>query len=159
VSWSAPTQVGASPLLAELIGYLGGSLTAQRRARAEAVLTDLLQPVPLTAIEVPFPIGPPAGTVAKSLREDPADQRTLKEWARTVGVSERTLARAFVDETQMRFGHWRTLLRLQAAIPMLAAGEPVVRVASRVGYKTTSAFVEAFRRKVGVTPAAYFNQR
>ena len=158
VSWLVPTQVGASPLLSELIGYLGGSLTAQQRAHAEAVLADLLQPVPATAIDVPVPSGLLAGPVAMALRTDPADQRTLEEWGRAVGVSERTLARAFVDETQMPFGHWRTLLRLQAAIPMLAAGEPVARVASRVGYKTSSAFVAAFRRQVGVTPAAYFNQ-
>ena len=32
----------------------------------------------------------------------------------------------------------------------------VSRVASRVGYETPSAFVAAFRRETGQTPAAYF---
>jgi AraC-like DNA-binding protein/quercetin dioxygenase-like cupin family protein len=156
VNWPTPTPVGASPLLAELIGYLGGDLTEPQRAHAEALLTDLLDPVPFTAMDVPCPSGPLTGPVAQGLREDPADQRTLMDWGRAVGASERTLARAFVAETQMPFGRWRTLLRLQAALPRLAAGEPVGRVACRVGYQTPSAFVAAFRRETGLTPAAYF---
>jgi len=162
VNWTVPTPVAASPLLAELIGYLGdlsgptGSLTARRRAHAEALLADLLEPVPLAAIDVPFPSGPLTGPIANALRADLADQRTLADWGREVRASERTLARAFAAETRMPFGRWRTLLRLQAALPLLARGEPVARVAYRVGYQTPSAFVAAFRRETGLTPAAYF---
>jgi AraC-like DNA-binding protein len=159
VSWTVPTPIAASPLLAELIGYLGGSsgpLTPDRRAHAEALLADLLEPAPLAAMDVPFPTGPLAGAIASKLRDDPADSRTLADWGRAVGASERTLARAFVAETRMPFGRWRTLLRLEAALPLLARGEPVARVAHRVGYQTPSAFVAAFRRETGLTPAAYF---
>jgi AraC-like DNA-binding protein len=168
VSWTVPTPIAASPLLAELIGYLGdlGSpaggngatrpQAARRRAHAEALLADLLEPVPLAAMDVPFPTGPLAGTIAAALRADPADQRTLADWGREVGASERTLARAFVAQTRMPFGRWRTLLRLQAALPLLARGEPVTRVAHRVGYQTPSAFVAAFHRETGLTPATYF---
>ena len=35
----------------------------------------------------------------------------------------------------------------------LATGESVARVAERTGYQSTSAFVAAFRRESGVTPA------
>jgi AraC-like DNA-binding protein len=73
-----------------------------------------------------------------------------------VGASGRTLAREFVAEAGVPFGRWRTLLRLQAALPLLAAGQPVSRVAGRVGYENPSAFVAAFRRQTGLTPAAYF---
>ena len=38
VDWTVPTVIAATPLLAEVVGYLGGELTAARRARAEAVL-------------------------------------------------------------------------------------------------------------------------
>jgi AraC-like DNA-binding protein len=68
----------------------------------------------------------------------------------------RTLARAFVAGTGLPFGRWRALLRLQAALPRLAAGEPVGNVARQVGYESVSAFVAAFRRETGVTPARYF---
>ena len=39
---------------------------------------------------------------------------------------------------------------------MLVAGEPVSRVAGRVGYDTPSAFVAAFRRETGQTPGSFF---
>jgi len=38
----------------------------------------------------------------------------------------------------------------------LAGGEAVSNVARRVGYESTSAFVAAFRRQTGITPASYF---
>src|ERR1700733_13920248 len=95
VDWSVPTVIAASPLLAEVIGYLGGELTTARRARAEAVLSDLLTPIPVTSLDVRFPGDQLAGPVARALRDNPADQRTLAEWGRAVGASERTLARAF----------------------------------------------------------------
>jgi AraC-like DNA-binding protein/quercetin dioxygenase-like cupin family protein len=154
--WTEPTPVLASPLLAELIGYLGTDLDPGQRAHAEALLADLLTPIPVTVLDPRPPADPLAAQVARALRDNPADQRTLADWGRAVGASERTLARAFVAGTGVPFGHWRTLLRIQAALPLLARGEPVSRVARRVGYETPSAFVAAFRRITGITPAAYF---
>ena len=157
VSWTDPTPVTASPLLAELIGYLGEpGLPAGHGAHAEALLADLLTPVPVTTIDVRLPSTATARQVGQALRADPADRRTLREWGREVGASERTLARAFAAEAGVPFGRWRTLLRLQAALSMLAAGEPVSRVAGRVGYDTPSAFVAAFRRETGQTPGSFF---
>ena len=160
VSWAEtdrPTPVAASPLMAELIGYLGEpDLDASRRWHAEALLADLLTPVAVTTIGVRLPDAVTARRVAEALRANPADRRTLREWGREVGASERTLARAFAAEAGVPFGRWRTLLRLQAALSMIAAGEPVSRVAGRVGYDTPSAFVAAFRRETGQTPGALF---
>jgi AraC-like DNA-binding protein len=156
VAWAEPTPVGATPLLTELIGYLSRTLDPQHRTHAEALLTDLLTPMPMTTIQVRLPACQPAQQVAQALRADPSDRRTLQEWGQQVAASSRTLARAFVAETGVPFGRWRTLLRLQAALPMLAAGEPVSRIAVRVGYDTPSAFVAAFRRETGQTPGSYF---
>lgn len=94
--------------------------------------------------------------MADALAADPADGRTLAEWGREVGASARTLARAFMADTGLPFGRWRARLRLQAAIAALAAGEPVGNVARHVGYESSSAFVAAFRRETGMTPAMYF---
>ena len=157
VSWAEPTPVGAQPLLAELIAYLASEpLDPERRTRADAVLVDLLEPVTMTTIDLRLPVEPRAREVAQALAEDPADQRTLEEWGRHVGASGRTLARSFRADTGVPFGRWRTLLRLQAALPALAAAEPVGNVARHVGYETPSAFVAAFHRETGMTPAAYF---
>jgi AraC-like DNA-binding protein/quercetin dioxygenase-like cupin family protein len=157
VSWPEPTPVIARPLLAELIGHLEDEpLDPARRARAEQVLVDLLEPVSMSTIEVRMPAEDRAREVAEALRADPADQRTLAEWGRQVGASSRTLARSFVAGTGVPFGRWRTLLRLQSALTLLAAGEPASNVARRVGYETASAFTAAFRRETGMAPAAYF---
>jgi AraC-like DNA-binding protein len=156
IGWPGPTPVRANPLLTELIGYLErDGLGPGHRARAEAVLTDLLEPVPLATIEVRMPTDERARDVARQLGDNPADKRTLDQWGRHVGASGRTLARAFTDGTGLPFGRWRTLLRLQAALPALAAGQPVGNVARHVGYESSSAFVAAFRHETGQTPAAY----
>jgi AraC-like DNA-binding protein len=156
-SWPEPVAVAVTPFLAELIGYLDhDDLAAEPRARAEALLGDLLHPVPMTTIEVRLPEDPRAADVATALLAGPADGRTLAEWGTEVGASPRTLARAFLADTGLTFGQWRRLARLQAALPKLADGQAVGTVARHVGYETASAFVAAFRAETGLTPAAYF---
>jgi AraC-like DNA-binding protein len=157
-SWADPVPVTVTPLLCELIGYLGrDDLSAAQRARAEALLADLLRPVPMTTIEIRIPGDERAADVAARLLADPADERTLAQWGTEVNASPRTLARAFRTGTGLTFGEWRRLARLHAALPQLAAGQAVGTVARHVGYQTASAFVAAFRSQTGLTPAAYFH--
>jgi AraC-like DNA-binding protein len=157
IASDAPRPVRVTRLLAALIEHLDDpSLDSGGRARAEALLFDLLEPVEIATIEVTMPADERALEVARALVAHPADARNLAQWGRAVGASGRTLTRAFLAGTGIPFARWRTTLRLQAALPLLAAGEPVASVAGRVGYETASAFVAAFRRHTGVTPGAYF---
>jgi len=157
ITWPAPQPLAATRLLAELIVHLSDApLEPAERSRAEAVLFDLLQPVATTTIEVTMPTDGRALEVARGLLADPADGRSLAEWGRAVGASGRTLTRAFLAGTGIPFSRWRTAVRLRAALPHLASGEPISAVADRVGYQTPSAFVAAFRRETGLTPGAYF---
>jgi AraC-like DNA-binding protein len=159
IQWAAPTPVDVSPLLGELIHHLGDrGLEAEERSRAEAVLFDLLLPLRIATIDVGLPSDPRARDVADALLADPADARTLHEWGRAVGASSRTLARAFLNDTGLSFGRWRTFVRLQASLAYLAEQMPVSAVAPLVGYLTTSAYVAAFRAHTGVTPARYFQR-
>jgi AraC-like DNA-binding protein/quercetin dioxygenase-like cupin family protein len=157
IDWTAPTPVAVSPLLGELIHHLDDrALGAEERSHAEAVLFDLLLPLRLATIDVRPPMDPRARDVSDGLLADPADPRTLQEWGHAVGASSRTLARAFLSDTGLSFGRWRTLVRLQASLPYLAEPMPVSAVARLVGYRTTSAYVAAFRAHTGVTPGRYF---
>jgi AraC-like DNA-binding protein len=157
IAWEGPTPVAVSALLRELIPHLeDDSLSSEQRLRAEAVLFDLLAPLAVATIDIRLPVDERACRVAEALLADPRDGRTLHAWGRQVGASSRTLARAFLSETGLSFGRWRTLARLQAALLQLAEGCPVGLVASRVGYRTPSAFVAAFRAHTGVTPGRYF---
>lgn len=160
-TWREPQVVPVSGLLRELIGHLAQDaavLAPEERRRAEAVVLDQLHPVSVTTVRASMPADPRAREVADALRADPADGRPLAQWGAVVGASARTLARAFVADTGMPFGQWRTQLRLEAAMPLLAAGATVSSVARRVGYGSPSAFVAAFRRGVGVPPGTYFGR-
>ena len=157
IDWTMPTPVAVSPFLGELIHHLDDrGLGVAERSRAEAVLFDLLLPLRVATIDVRQPADPRARDVSDALLADPADPRTLHEWGRAVGASSRTLARVFLSDTGLSFGRWRTLVRLQASLRYLAERMPVSAVAPRVGYRTTSAYVAAFRAHTGVTPGRYF---
>lgn len=120
--WGTVRPTRVTPLLAELIGYLDDpDLGPECRAHGEAVLLDLLRPVTATALEAPLPTDPRARQVAGELLDDPACALAVEAWGRRVGTSGRTLARLFLADTGMPFGRWRTLVRLQAALPALAA--------------------------------------
>ncbi|MGY0062194.1 AraC family transcriptional regulator [Streptomyces sp. LZ34] len=157
--WKAPTVIDATglvgPLLSHLVELGGGAV--EHRARVTAVLWDLMKPMSVATIPTILPTDPLALRVALAIKQDPADPRDLEDWGREVGASPRTLSRRFRAETGVSFSSWRTNERLNAALPMLGMGQPVSRVARAVGYQTASAFITAFRREVGTTPAAYFS--
>lgn len=146
VRWREPTALTVNGLLRELIGHLGDpGLVPAARQRAEAVLFDLFTPVRATAVGVPDPADDRLCRIAEELRADPADGRALADWGRLVGASARTLARLFLADPGAVAGGAVAARR----------GMAVNRVATRVGYASPSAFVAAFRRAVGVPPAAY----
>ena len=142
-------------------GSLGATVTwtPRRRTHAELLLVDLLEPVPTISFEVRMPTDDRALRVAEMLIDNPADDRTLAAWGVDVGASSRTLARAFIAETGLPFARWRALVRLQRAMEALGSDEPVTEVARHVGYESASAFVAAFRRETGITPARYFHEQ
>ncbi len=157
IRWSTATVVAVSPLLRELLDHLAESdLPPPQRMRVEAVLFDLLRPMPAAALPLPMPTEPRARRIADALVADPTDDRTVARWSADTGISARTLRRLFSAQTGMTFEQWRRHARLRAAMPTLAAGLPISTAARRAGYSTPSAFVAAFRRTIGVPPGVYF---
>jgi AraC-like DNA-binding protein/quercetin dioxygenase-like cupin family protein len=158
-SWMTCTPVVVTPLVANLLDYLAADErdTSQRR-HAEQLLVDLLVPAPTFSFDVRMPTDDRALQVAETLKHNPADNRTLAQWGQDVGASSRTLARAFLLDTGMTFARWRSLVRLNCALSALGSREPITEVARKVGYESGSAFVAAFRRETGITPAKYFRE-
>ncbi|MGW6204321.1 helix-turn-helix domain-containing protein [Streptomyces sp. NPDC055089] len=157
--WDVPTVVDATGLVGPLLTHLAhiGADAEDHRARVTAVLWDLMRPLSVATIPTILPTDPLALEIALAIKQNPADPRELKDWGQKVGASPRTLSRRFRAETGVSFGNWRTYERLNAALPMLGMGRPISRVARAVGYTTASAFITAFRREIGTTPAAYFS--
>jgi len=155
--------VPVSPLLGELILQalrlprpypLGGA-----EERLFGVLLDSISFRKVAPLHLPMPTSAPLTAIARKLQREPADARTLAAWARAGGTSARTLARAFRREIGLSFGAWRAQLRLMRALELLALEHSVTDVALSLGYEGTSAFISAFRRHLGTTPARYFDER
>lgn len=90
--------------------------------------------------------------IMDALIENPADNRSLEQWADVACGSSRTIARLFVKETGMTFQQWRQHRRVIAAIGWLENGCSVSRTASDLGYVSQSSFTAMFRRITGCCP-------
>jgi transcriptional regulator GlxA family with amidase domain len=73
-------------------------------------------------------------------------------WADDLGASARTIDRVFIRETGLSFGQWRLQARLNAAFVLLMTNGNIARIATEVGFASSSAFGVAFRRTFGLTP-------
>ncbi len=150
------TIMDVPPLLSELLLQLHRAvLDPVARDHAERLVPSLFAPVLHPSLDVPLPRDDRARRVAQALLTDPADDRSLAEWGRFAGSSERHLTRIFRAETGRSFAAWRTDARMRTAVEMLVAGLPVGTVGRRVGYSNPSAFVHAFHLRFGRTPGAF----
>src|SRR5690606_10047538 len=120
--------------------------------RRLAVLLDELAVAPDGGLHLAPGRDPRLRRLTAALLADPADGRSLAAWGRAVGASQRTLARLFPAETGLTFTAWRWKARLLRALALLGEGQPVTRVALELGYSGPSAFIQAFRRDLGITP-------
>ena len=76
--------------------------------------------------------------------------------ARRAGVSTRTFARRFREETGTTPAQWLLGQRVLAARQLLErTGLPIEQVAVRSGFSTAAALREHFARRVATTPTAY----
>lgn len=149
---SSPVAIDITPLLTQLLERLADPrLGAGSRDLTERLVLDVLSPSPHTLL-VHRPETPLLRPIVEALDADPADPRTLADWADVLEVSERTITRSFQAETTMSFKAWQTSFRMQVAAALLTDGVPVSDVALHVGYASASAFGAVFRRSIGLTP-------
>jgi AraC-like DNA-binding protein len=99
---------------------------------------------------------PIVGHALAVLHGRPAHSWTLEGLAREIGVSRSALAERFtqlVEQPPMRYlAHWR----MQIAARSLSDGTAKVAAVGRdVGYDSEAAFSRAFKKIVGISPAAW----
>jgi AraC-like DNA-binding protein len=151
--------IEVSPLLRELVlhivtlSMLDGAKKADRHLIG--LLVDLLKTTQRLPLSIRMPTDRRARSVADRLSRNPSDSVELRVLANETGASSRTLQRLFAAETGLRFTQWRQRLRLLHAITLLGSGSSVTDAGYAAGYSTTSAFIAAFRRQLGTTPARY----
>jgi AraC-like DNA-binding protein len=151
--------IEVAPLLRELILHIVrlGMLDANDPAhtRLEDLLLDLLAQAETAPLELPLPTDARAAGFAQRLLAEPGASLSLAELARGCGASLRTLQRLFLLETGLSLEAWRGRVRMQQAVVSLSVGAPVTEAALDSGYQSASAFIAAFKRSFGVTPARY----
>ncbi|MDX2183730.1 MAG: helix-turn-helix transcriptional regulator [Gemmatimonadaceae bacterium] len=162
-----PSVIAVTPLLREILRRMCAMGTLDRQRPAEhRLFTLLVDEVAAVAApeaafasarppELPMPRDPRARRAARAARRDVGLARRPDALAREAHASVRTLERLFAGETGMSFGAWRRRAVMIAAMSRLADGASVTEVALETGYASSSAFVAAFRRAVGVPPGRY----
>ncbi|MFE6160718.1 helix-turn-helix domain-containing protein [Streptomyces sp. NPDC056486] len=156
-AFEEPRAIAMTPLLESLLIHLSSTdLDAAARARAESVVFDVLQPSE-RQFALQLPGDSRIDTIAEALLDDPADSRSLEEWARWLGISDRTITRAFRQATGLSFAQWRQALRVHRALTHLSEGLDVTTISEVLGYAQPSTFIAAFRRITGTTPGAFFD--
>ena len=146
-----------SPLLRELIVEAVRIGELKTRNRVHAALRNLTISAVESASTMPTSILLPEDSrgldVARAILADPGAR--MLPLCRAAGVSARTLERLFRSQVGVSFEAWRRQVRLIRGIELLAAGTPVKDAAYSVGYQQSSAFVQMFRKTMGVSPKAW----
>lgn len=156
-----PHVFAATPLVQGLVDRLisldaSDALLEPRRGRLVGVLVDELAEGDRPSLHLPMPQDKRLVAMAAALADDPALADGIDAWADRIGMARRTLTRRFAAETGLSFAQWRQQARLLKAVELLSLKVPVTAVALTVGYSSVSAFIEAFRKHFGRTPARFF---
>ncbi len=156
---AACRAIEVAPLLRELILHIVriGMLDADdlSHARLEGLLVDLLAAGETAPLELPLPRDPRARRLADAILAEPGAAAGLAELAAGAGASLRTLQRLFQAEVSLPLETWRHRARMQQAVVSLSNGASVTAAALDCGYQSPSAFIAAFKRTFGATPARY----
>ncbi len=128
-------------------------------ARLIGIMIDRLATASVERLHLPMPSDRHLRQIADRLMTDPSDRTTIPEWARKVGMSERTLCRLLSKETGMSFGRWRQQFQIMLALDRLSEGDSIQSVAFALGYESSSAFVTMFRKTLGKPPLRFLADR
>ncbi|WP_170416274.1 AraC family transcriptional regulator [Ruegeria atlantica] len=144
-----------SPLLREVLVRLAEGAEQVLQGPLALVLLHEIKHADTEALLLPLPADKRIAILAASLRSNPESHKTITDWAKELGFSERNLIRRIREVTGMTFRELRRQTRVITAIEKLAEGQTVTNVALDVGFETPSAFISAFKTVTGLTPKQF----
>lgn len=154
--------VGISPFMRSLISEaLDLPLLYEVADRAGALMTLIqheMRQLPVLPLSLPMPRRPDLAERCRAFLREPQAHDAIDEWRVALGMSRRNFTRTFRQETGLSFVAWRQQACLVAALPLLAAGQPITTVAMTLGYDNPAAFTTMFKRLLGVPPRRYFQR-
>lgn len=123
--------------------------------RLAEVMVDQLRLAPPEHSFLPLAQSKALLAVLDALKAEPGSRRTMADWAASVHMTERTLARHCHQELGMGLAEWRQRLRHLCAVDALGQGQTVQEIAFDLGYSTASAFIAMFQRAAGMPPEQF----
>jgi len=152
-----------TPLLRELL-VRASSFPEQAPAdsherRILDVITGEIGLLPWENLCLPMPVRPRLRPLVEAMIADPANKCPGATWAARFGLSERTMARLFIQDIGMCWGDWKRQLLVTMALQQMANGSSVQTVALSLGYESASSFIAMFKRTLGKPPGQYFTER
>jgi AraC-like DNA-binding protein len=150
--------VAVSPLMREILVRMADDDDKGLKLLLADVLINEIKQGAVQPLCLPVPSDPRIAKLALHLQNQPADQTTLKTWAKQLGYSERNLIRNIRAETGMTFRELRRLTRIMVSLDRLSVGQSVTETAFDVGFETPSAFIYAFRHLLGSTPRQFMSK-
>jgi AraC-like DNA-binding protein len=154
--------LGISPfmrgLLAEAVDLPVEYDPDSRAGALMALILHEMRRLPVLPLSLPLPAQGPLAQLCRQFLLNPTPHETIDAWSSTLGMSRRSFTRLFRRETGLSFTAWRQQACLVAALPRLAAGEPVTIVAIDLGYDNPAAFTTMFKRVLGSSPRNYLRK-
>ncbi|NKI73317.1 AraC family transcriptional regulator [Dickeya sp. CFBP 2040] len=139
--------------LCERLAFPRIPLSDERRNRILQLLFEEIDEMPASNLSLPLPGDHRLKKITDSLIATPALRRSLAEWGKLVGATERTLARLFVRHTGLRFTEWHNRLLLSEAWRGLADNKSNDELAIQLGFSSSDSFGHWFRRMTGSSPS------
>ena len=123
-----------------------------------ALMTQEIPRLPVQPLGLAFPAEPRLALLCRGFLDNPSSQVRIDDWAKRLAMSRRAFTRTFRSQTGLSLSAWRQQACLFAALPRLAAGEPVTSVALDLGYESVPAFTTMFKRMLGAPPSRYLGR-
>ena len=103
---------------------------------------------------------PFVGKALSLMHGSPAQNWTIEDLAKQVGVSRSVLAERFTELVGIPPMHYLAKWRMQIASGLLTGGSAnLATIAAEIGYASEAAFSRAFKKMVGMPPSAWRRRR
>lgn len=151
--------ISVSPLMRQLLMEAVALAPDYDEAGRDGALINLLLHELLRSthlpLHLPLPKDPRLLGLCQAFLKHPDAHASPAQWAAQLPVSLRSFNRLFSRQTTLSFSQWRQRACVMSALPRLAEGHSVTRIALDLGYDSPAAFSTMFRRVLGQAPSAW----
>lgn len=148
-----------SSLLKEMVLYMSKMPVNYYENTADLLFSNAtlntLEQLQAAGFSMPIPYTEKLSMIADALMVNPAERTTLQQWAKKMGMSDRSLARLVIKETGLTFGQWRQQFQITTALRKLESGDSIQQIAWDLGYESVTAFISMFKKNFGKPPKKY----